>query len=241
MTDLERKLAEALRGQAREVTPDLDAAWAEQQRRQRRPPRRRRAAVWGAPLAAVLVVLTSVLLATQLNTAQPSPPPPAKQPGQELVFAAPEIAPKDLAGGDEPVALTDFAGQTDTWTSYATNPADQAGKPWFCVGTFAKGTTHGGNGSQYGIESPSCVPQSGGVVRAGYVGKNGGPLPAGKAVLLVDQTVRILRLYDAAGDLSPAKEVGALGRDRVFLADVKPGSPPVRYEVNPDQAHPASR
>jgi len=88
------------------------------------------------------------------------------------------------------------------------------------------------------------------VVRAGYVGKYGGPLPAGKAVLLVDQTVRILRLYDAAGDLSPAKEVGGLvpakatgapGRDRVFLADVKPGSPPVRYELNPTPAPPASR
>ncbi|WP_206784311.1 hypothetical protein [Amycolatopsis sp. MtRt-6] len=241
MTDLERKLAEALRGQAREVTPDLDAAWAEQQRRQRRPPRRRKVAVWGAPLAAVLVVLTSVLLATQLNTASPPPPQPATQPGQELVFAKPEIAPKNLAGGDEPLALTDFAGQTDTWTSYATNPADQAGKSWFCVETFAKGTTHGGPGSQYGIESPSCVPLSDGAVRAGYVGKYGGPLPAGKAVLLVGAEVRDLRLYDEAGDLSPAKEVGVLGRDRVFLAEVNPGSPPVRYEINPTPVPPASR
>ncbi|WP_086838321.1 hypothetical protein [Amycolatopsis kentuckyensis] len=241
MTDLERKLAETLREQAREVSPDLDTAWAEQQRRQRRPARRRRAAVWGAPLAAVLVVLTSVLLATKLNTAQPLPPQPATQPGQELVLPKPEIAPKNLAGGDEPVALTDFAGQTNAWTSYATNPAGPAGQPWFCVETYLKGTTHSGPGSQFGIESPSCVPLSAGVVRAGYVGKDGGPLPAGKAVLLVDATVRTLRLYDAAGDLSPAKEVGTLGHDHLFVADVQPGSPPVRYEINPDQAHPASR
>ncbi|MGW3964301.1 hypothetical protein ACWED2_31110 [Amycolatopsis sp. NPDC005003] len=240
MTDLERKLAETLREQAGEVTPNLEAAWAEQQRRQRRPSRGRRAAVWIAPLAAVLVVLTSVAIATQVNIAQP-PPQPAKQPGQELVFAKPEIAPQNLAGSREPVALIDFAGQTNTWTSYATNPTDPAGRPWFCVETFAKGTTHGGLGSQFGIESPSCVPRSDGVVRAGYVGKDGGPLPAGKAVILVSAEVRGLRLYDAAGDLSPAKEVGALGRDRVFLADVKPGSPPVRYEINPTQALPASR
>ncbi|MDS0133158.1 MULTISPECIES: hypothetical protein [unclassified Amycolatopsis] len=241
MTDLERKLAEALREQAREVSPDLELAWAEQQRRQRRPSRRRRAAVWVAPLAAVLVVLTSVSIATQVNTAQPPPPQPATQPGQELVLAKPVISPENLVGGNEPVALTDFAGQTNAWTSYAVNPADLSGRPWFCVETFLKGTTHGGTGSQFGIESPSCVPRSDRVVRAGYVGKDGGPLPAGKAVILVSAEVRGLRLYDAAGDLSPAKEVGALGRDRVFLADVKPGSPPVRYEVNPDQAHPASR
>ncbi|MBE8521171.1 hypothetical protein ILP97_27430 [Amycolatopsis sp. H6(2020)] len=241
MTDLERKLAEALRGQAGEVTPNLDTAWAEQLRRQRRPSRRRRAAVWVAPLAAVLVVLTSVLLATKLNTAQPLPPPPAKQPGQELVLAKPEIAPKNLAGGDEMVKLTDFAGQTNAWTAYAANPTDPAGRSWFCVETFLKGATHGGPGSQFGIESPSCVPRSDGVVRAGYTGKDGGPLPAGKAVLLVDATVRTLRLYDAAGDLNPAKEVGTLGRDHVFVADVQPGSPPVRYEINPDQAPPASR
>ncbi|MGW5742118.1 hypothetical protein [Amycolatopsis sp. NPDC003861] len=241
MTDLERKLAEALREQAREVSPDLESAWLEQRRRQRRPSRRRRAAVWVAPLAAVLVVLTSVLLATQVNTAQPPPPQPATQPGQELVLAEPVISPENLVGGDEPVALTDFAGQTNAWTSYAVNPAGPAGQPWFCVETFLKGTTHGGPGSQFGIESPSCVPRSDGVVRAGYVGKDGGPLPAGKAVLLVDPTVRVLRLYSAAGDLSPAKEVGTLGRDHVFLADVQPGSPPVRFEINPTQALPASR
>ncbi len=88
MTDLERKLAEALRGQAGEVTPNLDAAWAEQQRRQRRlmRPRRRRAAVWAAPLAAVLVVLTSVFLATELNTARP--PSPANPGGLLSLDAA---------------------------------------------------------------------------------------------------------------------------------------------------------
>ncbi|KDN17844.1 hypothetical protein [Amycolatopsis rifamycinica] len=232
MTDLERKLAEALRGQAGEVTPNLDAAWAEQQRRQRRRPRRHRAAVWGAPLAAVLVVLTSVLLATQLNTAEPPPPPPAAKPGQELVLGKPEIAPKNLAGGDQPVAITDFPGQTDLWTSYATDPTGPGGQRWFCVETYAKGAGYGGDGSQFGIESPSCVPRSEGVVRAGYVGKDGGPLPAGKAVVLADPAVRGLRLYDEAGDLSQAKEVGTLGRDRLFLADVKPGSPPVRFEVS---------
>src|SRR3954464_9077048 len=144
MTDLERKLAEALRGQAGEVTPNLDTAWAAQLRRRRSPARRRRAAGWIAPLAAVLVVLTSVSIATQVNTATPPPPQPATQPGQELVLARPEIAPKNLAGGAEPLALTDFAGQTDAWTSFAVNPTGPAGQPWFCVETFAKGTTHGG-------------------------------------------------------------------------------------------------
>jgi hypothetical protein len=237
MTDLERKLAETLREQAGNVTPNLDAAWAEQQRRQRRPQRRRRVSVWIAPLAAVLVVLTSVLVATRVDTS-PAPVTPAN-PGQELVLAKPE-APKDLSGGSEPVVLTDFVGQTDNWTAYATNPAGPTGRPWFCVETFAKGAKHGED-SQFGIESPSCVPLSDGVVRAGYVGKTGGPLPAGKAVYLVDAAVRQLRLYDAAGDLSQAKEVGTLGRDRVFLADVKPGSPPVRFDVNPAPAPPAGR
>jgi hypothetical protein len=231
MTDLERKLAEALRGQAEEVTPHLDAAWEEQQRRQRRPMRRRRrAAVWGAPLAAVLVVLTSVLLATELNTAS-APVQPAK-PGQELVLGRPQITPTNLTGGGEPVALTDLVGQTDVWTSYATDPVDPAGQPWFCVETSAKGTTPGSRLWQFGVESPSCVPLSAGVVRAGYVGKTGGPLPAGKAVFLVDPAARSLRLYGEDGDLSQAKEVGTLGRDRVFLADVKPDSPPVRFQVS---------
>ncbi|MEU0529454.1 hypothetical protein [Amycolatopsis tolypomycina] len=232
MTDLERKLAEALRGQAREVTPDLDAAWAEQQRRQRRPPRRRKVAVWGAPLAAVLVVLTSVLLATQLNTASPPPPPqPAKQPGQELVFAKPEISLR-LSFPGEPKALIDFAGQTDAWTSYASQSLDTTGRPVFCIEALPKGATHGGTDSNFGIESPSCVPVSGYPVSAGYVGKKGGPLPAGKAVFLVARTVHTLRLYDAAGDLSQAKAVAVVDMGQVFLADVNPGSPPVRFEVS---------
>jgi hypothetical protein len=241
MTDLERKLAEALREQAGEVTPNLDAAWAEQQRRQRRPQRRRRASVWIAPLAAVLVVLTSVLVATQLNAAAPVPAPPAN-PGQELVLAEPVfVEPVTLSGGGEPVRLVDFAGQTDAWTSYAVNPADPTGRPLFCVEALGKGTNHGTTGSQFGIKSPSCAPLSAAVVHAGYVGETGGPLPAGKAVYLVDPAVRQLRLYDAAGDLSQAQEVGALGRDRVFLADVTPGSPPVRFDVSSTPAPPASR
>jgi hypothetical protein len=241
MTDLERKLAEALREQAGEVTPNLDAAWAEQQRRQRRPQRRRRASVWIAPLAAVLVVLTSVLVATQLNAAAPVPAPPAN-PGRELVLAKPVfVEPVTLSGGSEPVRLVDFAGQTDAWTSYAVNPADQTGRTLFCVEALGKGTNHGTAGSQFGIKSPSCVPLSTAIVRAGYVGETGGPLPEGKAVYLVDPAVWQLRLYDAAGDLSQPKEVGILGPDRVFLADVKPGSPPVRFDVSSDPAPPASR
>jgi hypothetical protein len=231
MTDLERKLAEALRGQAGEVTPDLDAAWAEQQRRQRRPSRRRRAAVWVAPLAAVLVVLTSVLLATELNTAQPPPPQPATQAGQELVLTKPEIS-LPLSFSGEPKALIDFAGQTNTWTSYASQSLDNTGRPVFCIEALPKGAIHGGTDSNFGTESPSCVPVSGYPVSAGYVGKNGGPLPAGKAVFLVDRTVHTLRLYDAAGDLSQARAVAGVDLGQVFLADVNPGSPPVRFEVS---------
>ncbi|MFJ7211180.1 hypothetical protein [Amycolatopsis sp. NPDC098790] len=232
MTDLERKLAEALRGQAEKVTPNLDAAWAEQQRRQRRRPRRRRLTVVVAPLAAVLVVLTSVLLATEVNEAQSPPAAPATRPGQDLVFAAPEIAPANVSGGGEPVALTDFAGQTDAWTSFATDPEDPAGRKLLCVVAFVKGIPHIAPKGQYGIESPSCVPLTDGVVRAGYVGKGGGPLPAGKAVFLVDPSVRVLRLYDFDGDLSQAKAVGKLGENQVFVADVKLGSPPVRFSVS---------
>jgi hypothetical protein len=240
MTDLERKLAEMLRGQAEEVTPNLDAAWAEQQRRQRRPQRRRRAAVWIAPLAAVLVVLTSVLVATQLNT--DSAPAPLANPGQNLMLAKPVfVDPTTLSGGGNPVRLVDFAGQTDAWTSYAANPVEPTGGTLFCVEALVKGANHGAADSQFGIKSPSCVQLSSAVVRAGYVGEAGGPLPSGKAVYLVDPAVRDLRLYDAAGDLSAAEEVGTLGRDRVYLADVKPGSPPVRFDVNPVQAPPASR
>lgn len=230
MTDLERKLAETLRDQGGEVTPNLDAAWAEQQRRQRKPQRRRRAAVWVAPLAAVLVVLTSVLLGTQLNTAStPTPAPPANQ-GQELVLAKPLLSPPALTSTSEPKALTDFVGQTDNWTSYATQ-GDNAGQRVFCVEALPKDVTHSGPGTNFGIESPSCVPVSGYPVLAGYVGKNGGPLPEGKAVFLVDRGVRELRLYDAAGDLSQAKALSELGSGRLFLADVKPSSPPVRFEV----------
>ena len=239
MTDHERKLADALRAEADKVTPNLDAAWAEQLRRQRRP-RRRRAAVWAAPLAAVLVVLTSVAIATQVNTVQP-PPAPAARPGQDLVLAKPSISPPDLNFAGEPKALVDFAGQTEAWTSYAADATDRAGQRVLCVEALPTGATHGGPESNFGIESPSCVPVSGSPVSAGYVGKNGGPLPEGKAVFLADPTTRVLRLYDEAGNLSLAKEVGTLGRDLLFLADVKPGSPPVRFEVNPTRAQPASR
>jgi hypothetical protein len=234
MTDLERKLAEALRGQAEEVTPNLDAAWAEQQRRQRRPLRRRRAAVWIAPLAAVLVVLTSVSVATRVDV--PSDPAPPANPGRMLTIAQPEVVqPMTLSGGGEPVALVDFVGQTDAWTSYAINPTEPTGRALFCVEALAKGEhgTAGSTGnSQFGIKSPSCAPLSATVVRAGYVGASDGPLPAGKAVYLVDPAVRELRLFGAAGDLSQAKAVGMLGPDRVFLADVRPDSPPVRFDVS---------
>ncbi|MET8993857.1 hypothetical protein [Amycolatopsis sp. NPDC004169] len=240
MTDLERKLAETLRAQAGEVTPNLEVAWAEQQRRQQRPPRRRRAAVWVAPLAAVLVVLTSALLATKLNVSQP-PPQPAKQPGQELLLPKPLTSPPGVTLVGEPKALTDFAGQIGAWTSYASDAADGSGKRMFCVEALPKGAIHGGPESNFGVESPSCVPVSSSPVSAGYVGKDGGPLPEGKAVFLADPTVRMLRLYDADGNLSSVKEVGTLGYDHLFLADVQPGSPPVRFEVNPVQAQPATR
>lgn len=240
MTDLERKLAETLREQAGKVTPNLDAAWVEQQRRLHRP-RRRRATLVIAPLAAVLVVLTSVLLATRVTNA-PAPLPPAS-PGQELVLAKPEvIPPATLSGGSEPVILTDFVGQTENWTSYAVTATDPTGRKLFCVETLPRDVTGGTSGSQYGIESPSCVPISRATVRAGYVGKTGGPLPAGQAVYLVDPAVPGLRLFDAAGDLSQARAVGTVGRDRVYLADVKPDSPPKSFDVTVSQeAHPASR
>lgn len=178
MTDLERKLAETLREQGGEVTPDLAGAWAEQLRRQRRPrAARRRLTVLVAPLAAVLVVLTSVLLATQLNSA-PTPVPPASR-GQELTLPKPEYSPVGLVEKGEPIALTDFAGQTDNWTSYAVF-ASAMGTTLFCVEAFPKGLTgapvHGEVASQFGTKSPSCVPLSTGTVCAGYVGETGGPL-----------------------------------------------------------------
>ncbi|WP_329053607.1 hypothetical protein OG738_11865 [Amycolatopsis sp. NBC_01488] len=230
MTDLERKLAEALRGQAEEVTPNLDAAWAEQMRRQRRP-HRRRATVWLAPLAAVLVVLTSVSVATRVPTPSDQPVQPAL-PGQPLVLAKPELPDRTtLSEADKPVTLTDFTGQTDTWTSYAAEFFDPTGRALFCVEALPKGANHGAE-SQFGIKSPSCLPLSETVVRTGYVGENGGPLPAGKAVYLVDRKVHALRLYSAAGDLSLAKPVGPLGWDTVFFATIDPNSPPVRFEVS---------
>ncbi|WP_326956494.1 hypothetical protein [Amycolatopsis sp. NBC_01286] len=243
MTDLERKLAETLREQGGEVTPDLAGAWAEQLRRQRRPrAARRRLTVLVAPLAAVLVVLTSVLLATQLNSA-PTPVPPASR-GQELTLPKPEYSPVGLVEKGEPIALTDFAGQTDNWTSYAVF-ASAMGTTLFCVEAFPKGLTgapvHGEVASQFGTKSPSCVPLSTGTVCAGYVGETGGPLPAGKAIYLVNPAVRELSLFDAKGDLSQAKRVGMLGQQQLFLADVTPGSPPVRFDVSSDEARPASR
>ncbi|WP_328645491.1 hypothetical protein OHS58_36815 [Amycolatopsis sp. NBC_00348] len=243
MTDLERKLAETLREQGGEVTPDLAGAWAEQLRRQRRPrAARRRLTVLVAPLAAVLVVLTSVLLATQLNSA-PVPVPPASR-GQELTLPKPEYSPVGLVEKGEPIALTDFAGQTDNWTSYAVF-ASAMGTTLFCVEAFPKGLTgapvHGEVASQFGTKSPSCVPLSTGTVCAGYVGETGGPLPAGKAIYLVNPAVRELSLFDAKGDLSQAKRVGMLGQQQLFLADVTPGSPPVRFDVSSDEARPASR
>jgi hypothetical protein len=247
MTDLERKLAETLREQGGEVTPDLAGAWAEQQRRQRRPrAARRRLTLVVAPLAAVLVVLTSVLLATQLQTASgPAPAQPANR-SQELVLPPPRyFSPMTLGGMGEPVPLTDFVGQTDTWTSYAVSATQGTGVILFCVEALPKGAkgspTHGEVVSQFGIKSPSCAALSTGTVCAGYVGEDGGPLPAGKAIYLVNPAVRELSLFDAKGDLSQAKLVGMLGQQQLFLADVTPGSPPVRFEVSSDEARPASR
>ncbi|MEV7092854.1 hypothetical protein AB0M80_08390 [Amycolatopsis sp. NPDC051045] len=234
MTDLERKLAEALRGQAGEVTPNLDAAWAEQQRRQHRPVRRRRrAAVWGAPLAAVLAVLTSVLLATQLNTAQ-APAPPANT-GEPLTLVQAEYqALGELKVVSTPVRLTEFAGQTHAWTAYAftatTVPApDQA---LFCIAAVPAGDPFDESASPYGTKSPSCAPISSGTVRAGAVGETGGPLPPGKAVYLVDPAVPAMQVFDANGNLGEAREVGVAGADRVLLAEVRPGASPVRFRVS---------
>ncbi|MGK3200060.1 hypothetical protein [Amycolatopsis sp. MEPSY49] len=236
MTDLERKLAEALRGQAEEVTPNLDAAWAEQQRRQRRP-RRRRLTVVVAPLAAVLVVLTSVLLATRVNT-DPAPAPPAN-PGQELVLAKPEHQPFDrmLTFGDKAI-LIEFAGQTDRWRAwaYVGTPPNSTGQELFCVAAIPVGADLTSAAPQYGTKSPQCMallPDGGKTVLAGYVGEIGGPLPPGKAVYLLSSTMEHLRLYNAKGDLSQGKLVDRVASSyQVFLADVVPGSPPVRAEVS---------
>ncbi|WP_410562977.1 hypothetical protein [Amycolatopsis sp. cmx-4-61] len=232
MTDFERKLAEALHEQAEEVTPNLDAAWAEQQRRQQRPPRRRRAAVWIAPLAAVLVVLTSVLLATRLHTAPPV------QPGQELVLAKPEhLEMAELLMVGSQVALTEFPGQTHRWRGWAfsTQLRQVPDEPLFCVAAMPADQPFDRAASQFGM-SPQCVPfasAEGKAVLAGYVGEALGPLPPGQAVYLLSATANQLRLYSAKGDLSLGRWVGRLANSyQVFLADVTPGSPPVRAEVS---------
>ncbi|WP_372667485.1 hypothetical protein [Amycolatopsis kentuckyensis] len=228
MTDLERKLAEALRGQAGEVTPNLDAAWAEQQRRQRRP-RRRRLTVVVAPLAAVLVVLTSVLLATQLNTATA---PPAN-PGRELTLAPPRYTPlSQLQMINTPEVLTEFTGQTDTWTTYVFI-ATVAGSSHFCVAAVPRGDQLVPSAPQYGTKSPSCAPiDDNAEVHAGYVGEVGGPLPAGKAVYLTDQRVFRLKMFNAEGDMSAASKRSEVSGYAASLVDVVPGSPPVRFQIN---------
>ena len=235
MTDLERKLAETLREQAGEVAPNLDAAWAEQQRRQRRPARRRRTAVWIAPLAAVLVVLTSVLLATRLQSVSA---PPAN-PGEPFTLPKPQHQPMvGLLTRSGPAALTEFAGQTDRWQAWAFAAVQVAdpGQDLFCVAAVPVGESLGNAVPQFGTASPQCVPilrNGGKTVLAGYVGEAGGPLPPGKAVYLLESTSNQLRLFDAKGDLSQGKWVGrAASSYQVFLADVVPGSPPVRAEVS---------
>ncbi|MEU8631028.1 hypothetical protein AB0C38_02590 [Amycolatopsis sp. NPDC048633] len=236
MTDLERKLAETLREQAGKVTPNLDAAWAEQQRRQRRPPRRR-LTVLVAPLAAVLVVLTSVLLATRVNDA--SPPAQPANPGQELKLAKSEHQPFDhmLTQGDKAI-LTDFPGQTDMWRAWAYVGAqpNASDRKLFCVAALPVGADLTADAPQYGTKSPQCaalLPDDGKTVLAGYVGETGGPLPPGKAVYLLSSTMEHLRLYNAQGELSQGKLVDRVASSyQVFLADVVPGSPPVRAEVS---------
>ncbi|MGW4059001.1 hypothetical protein ACWEGE_12015 [Amycolatopsis sp. NPDC004747] len=231
MTDLERKLAETLREQAGEVTPNLDAAWAEQQRRQRRPSRGRRAAVWIAPLAAVLVVLTSVLLATRLNTAQPLPP---AGPGERLVIATPEhLRMSELRDPSVAVSVVDFVGQTNAWTAHAFF-AKAGNVTQVCVAAIPRNLPFSIEAPQYGLKSPTCVRMGGsGRILAGYVGENLGPLPSGTALYVASgPSARTLKLYAANGDLSEARAIGMLGPDRMYLADVDPGSPPVRFEFS---------
>ena len=235
MTVLERKLAEALRGQAEEVTPNLDAAWAEQQRRQRRP-RRRRATVWAAPLAAVLVMLTSVLLAAQLNES-PAPLPPANRI-VELNLAGFAHQDIDFSHVTDVVELTDFVGQTDRWTAFAFQASVLGtGAGVVCIAAVPAGEKLGADIPQYGTKSPQCTPtrtmMTDEPVTAGYVGEVDGPLPPGKAVYFLDARVRNLQLFDKSGDLAKAWSLGQRVRqDMVFLADVTPGWPPVRAEVS---------
>ncbi|EOD69656.1 hypothetical protein [Amycolatopsis vancoresmycina] len=233
MTELERKLAETLRAQAGEVTPNLDAAWVEQQRRQRRP-RHRRSTVVIAPLAAALVLLTSVLLATLLNTAKA----PTVTPAEELVLAKPEHLPMaELLLMSSPVALTEFAGQSDRWRGWAFSAERrrEPGRPLFCVAALPADQPFDGAAAQSGM-SPQCVPfapADGKAVLAGYAGEPVGPLPPGKAVYLLSAPANQLRLYDAHGDLSQGQWVGRLANSyQVFLAGVTPGSPPVRADVS---------
>ncbi|MEU5258491.1 hypothetical protein [Amycolatopsis sp. NPDC021455] len=233
MTDLERKLAEALREQAGEVTPNLDAAWAEQRRRQRRPPRRRRVAVWSAPLAAVLVVLTSVLLATELNRVS-APAPPAN-PEQVVILSPPRHrAMAELKMTSAPVRLMDFAGPTGTWTAHAFLAEPIAGRrdALFCVAAVPEDRALDLVSPQFGSRSPDCVPMTDAVMRAGYLGRADGPLPPWVAVYLVRTTDEDLLLYNAEGDLIHGSRVAVVGRDRVFLAGVDAGSPPLRFQVS---------
>jgi hypothetical protein len=237
MTDLERKLAETLRGQAGEVTPNLDAAWEEQQRRQRRPVRRRRrAAVWGAPLAAVLMVLTSVLLATQLNRS-PAPLPPANRV-VELNLAGFAHQDIDFSSVTDVVELTDFVGQTGSWTAFAFQASVLGtGAGVVCIAAVPAGEKLRADIPQYGTKSPQCIPAqamtAGEPVTAGYVGEIDGPLPPGKAVYFLDARVQNLQLFDRSGDLASAWPLGQRVRQNmVFLADVTPSWPPVRAKVS---------
>jgi hypothetical protein len=234
MTDLERKLAETLREQGGEVTPNLDAAWAEQQRRQRRPRMaRRRLTLVVAPLAAVLVVLTSVLLATQLQTApSTAPAAPANTPGTVPLAKLTYRSMAELQVTGTPIALRDFTGQTDHWTSYAFS-AVVAGTPQFCVGAVPEGETLDPTQPQFGTMSPVCGEEVGGATfLAGYVAETGGPLPAGLAIYLTVPSVTDLRIFAASGDLAFAKQVGRFFGNLVFLADLGTSGAPSRFEVH---------
>ncbi|MET8847147.1 hypothetical protein [Amycolatopsis sp. NPDC004625] len=143
-----------------------------------------------------------------------------------------------------PTALTDFEDLTGIWTSYAFF-ATVEGAPQFCVAGVPKQqsmlTKLTAALPQFGVKSPSCAPLSAGVVRAGYVGEAGGPLPPRIAVYLVDPAVRELRLFDAGGGMSLARGDAKLEMDRVFFASVSPGSPPVRFQVSRGPGPPAGR
>ncbi|MBE1499758.1 hypothetical protein H4696_006858 [Amycolatopsis lexingtonensis] len=239
MTDLERKLADALREEADKVTPNLDAAWAEQLRRQHRP-RRRRGAVWLAPLAAASAVLISVLVGDQLNTASPPTPASPMSPATTTVtVAAPQHVPSavpSINGG--PVGLMSFTGQTDTWKAYAFTSHQNLNWPLFCVAAMPDGQPFDKNAPQFGLRSPLCAlyrTDANQVIFAQQVGEEGGPLPADRAIYLADCTVRELRLYNSEGDLSQAARVGQMLGMCVFLADITAGKPPVRFDAHSGQ------